>query len=162
MAYRDELTGVKNLTAYDEKIEALERDIANQTAKFAVVMVDMNDLKTINDRFGHEKGDVAIKKMCNQICKIFAHSPVFRVGGDEFVVILENSDLENCDALLEELAGAAVIRNMETLQPWNDVALSFGVSFYDPKKDHNYKNVFNRADENMYELKRELKEERNA
>jgi GGDEF domain-containing protein len=51
-------------------------------------MFDLNDLKHINDRYGHERGDEYIVNCCRLICQVFKHSPVFRIGGDEFVALL--------------------------------------------------------------------------
>ena len=103
MAYQDELTGVKNLNSYDRKTEGLDAQIKEGSAKFAVVMIDMNSLKNINDTYGHGQGDVALKGTSRVICETFKHSPVHRVGGDEFVAILEGQDFENREALFAEI-----------------------------------------------------------
>nr|MCR4923531.1 GGDEF domain-containing protein [Lachnospiraceae bacterium] len=99
LARMDALTGIKNKKAYDEATEKLEWEIAEGKAEFGIVMVDMNYLKRINDLYGHDKGNLAIKKLCSHVCHIFKHSPVFRVGGDEFVIILKGEDLKNYDSL---------------------------------------------------------------
>ena len=54
--------------------------------------IDLNNLKTINDTYGHDKGNIAIMKLANMICEVFSKSPVFRIGGDEFAVILFKKD----------------------------------------------------------------------
>ena len=87
-AYQDELTAVKNVAAYDRKVYDLNQKIAAGQAAFAVVMIDLNQLKEVNDRFGHEKGNIALQSLCQAVCHIYKHSPVYRIGGDEFVVIL--------------------------------------------------------------------------
>nr|MCR4923529.1 GGDEF domain-containing protein [Lachnospiraceae bacterium] len=99
LANMDALTGIKNKKAYDDAAVKLEWEIAEGKAEFGIVMVDMNYLKRINDLYGHDKGNLAIKKLCSHVCNTFKHSPVFRVGGDEFVIILKGEDLKNYDSL---------------------------------------------------------------
>lgn len=102
-AYQDELTAIKNVAAYDRKVYDLNQKIAAGQAAFAVVMVDLNQLKDVNDRFGHEKGNIALQRLCQAVCRIYKHSPVYRIGGDEFVVILEGEDYAHRDALFEKV-----------------------------------------------------------
>ncbi|MCR5656764.1 MAG: GGDEF domain-containing protein, partial [Butyrivibrio sp.] len=93
LANRDALTGIRNKTAYNREIESMDWNLkTGMLENFGIAMIDLNFLKKINDSFGHEKGDLAIQKLSRIICTIFAHSPVFRIGGDEFVVILKGSD----------------------------------------------------------------------
>lgn len=158
MAHRDALTGVSNRAAYESEAEKLEWEISNGTAKFAIAMIDLNFLKRINDTFGHEKGNVAIKKLCGMVCRIFEHSSVFRIGGDEFVVILKEEDLEREKELTaqfrEELKS---LQEDGSLEPWEKVSAAIGVARYDPQKDGSASNVFSRADRLMYEDKKRMK-----
>ncbi|MBO7661740.1 MAG: diguanylate cyclase, partial [Clostridia bacterium] len=86
----DALTKVRNKRAYDEKIAQLEAGMKRgEVGEFGIAMVDLNDLKRINDNYGHDKGDIAIQKLCGIVCSAFKHSPVFRIGGDEFAIVLE-------------------------------------------------------------------------
>ncbi|MBO4396441.1 MAG: diguanylate cyclase, partial [Eubacterium sp.] len=94
LAVRDSLTGIRNKTAYEREVYKIKREIESGATQFGIVMVDLDNLKRINDTFGHEKGNIAIKNVCGMICETFAHSPVFRVGGDEFVIIVKNNDYE--------------------------------------------------------------------
>ncbi len=157
MAFTDELTGVKNQSAYDEKTEKLNEEIKNKTAEFAVVMVDLNNLKNINDTFGHEKGNLAIIKTCKTICSIFNHSPVYRIGGDEFVVILENESLKNKDTLMQELNQKIEIPGQHSTEPWESVYIAVGCAEYHSYEDDSYLSVFRRADEHMYLCKKRQK-----
>ena len=75
MALRDELTGVQNHTAYENKLSELTAVITAGTAEFAILMADMNGLKFVNDVYGHEKGDIALRAMSRALCDIFKHSP---------------------------------------------------------------------------------------
>lgn len=93
MATVDSLTGIKNKHAYaqwEEKINA--RIQSGDQEPFAVVVCDVNNLKAVNDLYGHKEGDAYIKRACARICGVFSHSPVFRIGGDEFVAILSGED----------------------------------------------------------------------
>ena len=125
-------------------------------AAFAVVMVDLNQLKDVNDRFGHEKGNIALQRLCQAVCRIYKHSPVYRIGGDEFVVILEGEDYAHRDALFEKVRAFEHIRDLSAAQPWTQLAASVGMAVYDKTRDTAYRAVFNRADTKMYEQKQHL------
>lgn len=156
-AYRDELTQVKNVAAYDYKIAQLDQIIlSKKPLDFGVVMVDLNQLKLVNDRFGHEKGNIAIKSLCQAVCRIYKHSPVYRVGGDEFVVILEGEDYQKREALFEQVRAFEKKRDMEGESPWTQLSASLGMAVYEPRRDKIYQDVFNRADAKMYECKQRL------
>ena len=93
LANKDALTGIRNKTAYDHEIKKMEYDLdLGNLINFGIAMIDLNNLKVINDNYGHEEGNYAIKKLSELVCNTFVHSPVFRIGGDEFVVILKGSD----------------------------------------------------------------------
>ena len=145
--------------AYDKEIRRVEGDLQNDSEKkFGIAMVDLNFLKKINDTYGHEQGNIAIKKLCRLVCVIFAHSPVFRIGGDEFVVVLENSDYRNIDDLIAQFNGQLdEMARDEALEPWERISAAIGVAFYDPAADSSAENVFKRADKAMYIRKKEMK-----
>lgn len=89
----DPLTGIKNKHAYAQWEENINGRIKEGDQNpFAVVVCDINNLKIVNDMYGHNEGDACIKNACARICGVFSHSPVFRIGGDEFVVILSGED----------------------------------------------------------------------
>ncbi len=153
IAYTDPLTGVKSKYAYQEAEERLNRRIAEGTvSEFSVVVFDLNNLKTINDSRGHEIGDEYIKDACKLICSGFKHSPVFRVGGDEFIAILEGEDYENQERLLERFE-----RQAQENQERGGTVVAFGCSRFDPRTDKNTLAVSKRADVNMYKEKALLK-----
>ncbi|MBR6230058.1 MAG: GGDEF domain-containing protein [Eubacterium sp.] len=159
LAIRDSLTGIRNKTAYDREVFKINRDIKDGQKKFGIAMVDLNFLKKINDNFGHEKGDEAIRKMCRLVCVTFAHSPVFRIGGDEFVVILRNDDYAAIDSLIEKFnEGMKDISGDVSAEMWETPTAAIGYALYDEKIDHgSYDSVFERADEAMYARKQEMK-----
>ena len=153
LAYTDPLTGVKNKHAYLEAIERINKGLADGSVKeFGVIVFDLNGLKLINDTYGHDEGDNYIKTGCALICSRFCHSPVFRIGGDEFTVILEGSDYNDRQQLLSEFD-----RVIEQNQSIGAVVVSTGLEIYDRQRDGSFSDVFERADKKMYERKCYLK-----
>ena len=150
---RDALTGVKSKHAYTETEREIDRDIQAGTADpFAVVVCDVNGLKQINDTLGHKAGDQLIKDACKVICNVFKHSPVYRIGGDEFVAILRGGDY----AVRQELMEQFCQKNRTSVQGQNQ-RIAGGLSVYRPDEDGALAAVFERADARMYENKRKLK-----
>lgn len=154
MAYKDALTGIKNKSAFDLFAHKMDDMIAtapaDQTPRFAIVMFDCNELKEINDHYGHDKGDLYLKTASRQICNTFNHSPVFRLGGDEFAVVLQNADYLRRDKLLEEFDATSGTLNSEQNDSWNRVSIAKGCAVYDPAIDATTADVLRRADEAMY------------
>ena len=147
----DGLTGVKNKHSYLEAEEDLNRKIADHRApEFAIVLLDVNDLKKINDTRGHQAGDEYIRSACEIICDIFKHSPVFRVGGDEFAVIVRGNNYQSIEELLEIMRD----HNREALH--NDgIVIACGMARYE--NDTCVAAIFERADKDMYDNKTALK-----
>lgn len=158
LANRDALTGIRNKTAYDTEIHRIEKLMEEGDTKVGLAIIDLNFLKRINDSYGHDKGDIAIKKLSGLICRTFSHSAVFRIGGDEFVVILRGSDYDRFDQLMEhfrrELAG---MDEDDSLMPWENISAAIGAAFYDETLDDDIYSVFKRADQNMYDHKKVMK-----
>lgn len=150
----DPLTGIRNKRAYDSAVtNAIENN-----RDFALAMIDLNDLKLINDKYGHEKGDIAIKTLSKLICDVFKHSSVFRIGGDEFVVIMLNDDYEFRETVIGHFRDEIrKINDSKELKPWEKVSAAVGYSVYDRLNDKCVTDVFKRADDNMYENKINMK-----
>ena len=156
MARRDELTGTKNKTAYQEIEKELHRLIEEGKEPFGIVICDINGLKVINDTEGHKAGDDYIKTSCKLICRIFHHSPVFRIGGDEFVAILRGQDFVNRLDLISNLRRQVE----ENIRIGEGPVVASGLAEYQPFADHCVEDVFNRADSLMYADKTRLKEQK--
>lgn len=149
----DALTGVKNKYAYNNLESEINKLIDNgNPPDFAVVVFDINGLKAVNDNQGHAAGDEFIRSACMAICTIYKHSPVFRIGGDEFAAILRGSDFE-CRESLCLTTENIVEQNKEK----GLVTFAFGMAVYDPDYDKNFADVFGRADSKMYSNKRKFK-----
>ena len=150
LAYRDALTGVKNSTAYVEATAKLNQEITCGNPQFGVLMVDINNLKETNDHYGHDVGDELIVHTAKILTEVFRTSGVYRVGGDEFVVLLAGRDYEhyrmamNC---LDELCAKDYITVNDDRVP---VSIARGVAIFDPAIDRVYKDVFAKADHAMY------------
>ena len=157
-SYIDALTGVRNKRSYDSAIDNLRADITQNVARFGIAIIDMNDLKHINDSYGHDHGDEAIVTVCRVICDVFDHSPVYRYGGDEFVVLLRNRDLENINDLVAEFrARIAALCGDQDSSAWERVSAAIGYAVFDPDTDTDTQSVFERADREMYRDKRAAK-----
>ena len=155
LARRDELTGVKNKTAYKELEASIQGNIDNglECVNFALVVCDSNNLKQINDTKGHAAGDEYTRDSAHILCNIFVHSPVFRVGGDEFVVYLRGNDYSTRLELMEKLQKQI----LENKKKDSGVILASGMSVYNPESDKLVSDIFKRADQAMYENKKQLK-----
>ncbi|MCR5468240.1 MAG: EAL domain-containing protein [Lachnospiraceae bacterium] len=152
----DALTGVKSRHAYIDVEDEINAQIEHKSVKdFAVAVFDINGLKEVNDNLGHKAGDEHIIKGCNIICEVFRHSPVFRVGGDEFVVIAQGRAYNNIDKLMQLIAD----KNEENLKN-GDVVVAVGMARF--SNDKNVAAVFERADVLMYENKNALKAKEKA
>ena len=157
---QDSLTHVKNRTAYDKFVRSFQKQIiSGEKKEYAVAYFDINDLKVINDKYGHEAGDAYIRNSCKLICDTFKHSPVFRIGGDEFLCIISNDDYKNRDRLLEALKEEMEARKAakEKYSPAAIVSMASGLAVYDPKTDTDIMSVVHRADALMYENKAQMK-----
>ena len=158
LAHKDALTHVKNKTAYELYSNELQQHMAQERVEFAILMADVNGLKQINDAYGHERGDLYLKKSCAVLCQVFKHSPIFRIGGDEFVAVLSGEDYGKREELLmharEEYQCA---QKQPEAAPWEMASVAMGLAEYDPGTDQSVQAVFERADRNMYQDKDRLK-----
>ncbi|MBE5910811.1 diguanylate cyclase [Pseudobutyrivibrio sp.] len=156
-ARRDELTGIKNKKAYKELEESVQANLDSgmDYLPFGLVVSDANNLKKINDTLGHAAGDEYIKASAKLLCDTYVHSPVFRIGGDEFVVFIRGNDFKARHELLNKLR-SQVIENQKS---GNGPVLACGMAEYEPERDTLVSQIFERADGEMYKNKKYLKEE---
>ena len=157
-AYRDSLTGLKNRTAYAEAVIKMEKRIAEEEPRFGVAIFDMNNLKIANDTYGHEQGNELIVRVAKLIAGVFYRSVIYRVGGDEFVVILEDADYDEYESLFETFEDLCAEEQFSFDDVNIPISVAYGVAIYDKEIDSSFENVFHRADGLMYRKKREMKE----
>jgi diguanylate cyclase (GGDEF)-like protein len=159
LMYTDSMTRVGNKTAYTECVDAIHRRIENkENFSFVVIVTDINDLKKVNDTYGHEYGDLLIQNGAATLKKIWDSKFIFRIGGDEFVVIYTDvikdtveKEMQSLDKILDEF-------NMQNDSKELHLQMAIGMAVYDPESDIEYMDVFRRADSAMYENKKFKKE----
>jgi diguanylate cyclase (GGDEF)-like protein len=162
LARTDALTGIRNKLAYDQEATILQRELDEGKTEFGIAIVDLNDLKKTNDLYGHDCGDVSLRQLSMITCTTFEHSPVFRIGGDEFAIILRGEDYQHIEELVETLEKrirALQETDPSKLKPWERISAAIGYAIFDAKLDANVSAVFRRADEHMYENKKQMKGE---
>ncbi len=141
LAYTDAMTGVSNRAAYLKAVDRLNREIARGTAAFSIALFDVNGLKQVNDMFGHEYGDKLIIDAAIALKAIFDDKSVYRIGGDEFIAVLEGASPEYAGSLL-----AALDEKIAAMP----LSVSKGTAEYEKGKDFTFTDIFRRADEAMY------------
>ena len=152
-AYTDSLTRVGNTNAYQEELFRLDEQIRSGAASFCAVVLDIDNLKTVNDRFGHACGDRVIRGAAQIIAGVFGAERTFRIGGDEFLAIPLNMSEEEANAEWEKLRDGMDAFNSAPDHPAAKLAMSMGAAAYRPGVDSCFQEVFVRADEVMYEIK---------
>ena len=159
LAYADSLTNVKNKGAFNKALEELQKriDDPNDYPEFAIAILDCDNLKGINDAYGHDKGDVYLRNSCHLITRVFANSIVYRVGGDEFAVILEGKDYKNREKLASNFLSKSAEICSFAKEPWEKIRVSVGLAAYEPGVDQNSAEVVIHADHLMYSNKRARK-----
>ena len=155
----DALTKVMSRVSYNEKVKAFDKLIEEnpQEVKFAVCECDLNNLKIVNDTFGHDSGDAYIINCCKIICNFFKHSPVYRIGGDEFVAVLQTDDYENLEKIKKELLEFSIAEMKKECSLTEKKSFASGFAVYNPSTDKSFIDVMKRADVEMYENKKMLK-----
>jgi diguanylate cyclase (GGDEF)-like protein len=157
LAYTDILTGLRNRARMDEFMEELNTSMPNTNyPNYAIINIDMNRLKTINDTFGHDTGDNYLKQFSNLLSSCFSdYGEVGRIGGDEFLIILPNISRETLELLLTTLTEKLRDENAKLLT--NPISFSYGVCFSDEFSDATAKKMYRLADYRMYEMKKQSK-----
>ena len=150
-AYRDTLTGLLNRTAYYEYNRELNRKVEAGEADFSIMMIDVNYLKRMNDVYGHEQGNLFLKGAAELMERFFGKERLYRIGGDEFVVILEGKAQEGAEerirAFKEEIAR---LQADDALQPWEKISAAVGIAGYVKGEHRETEEVLRKADEAMY------------
>lgn len=151
---RDGLTGVGNRFAYEKMLERCSRELGQGVIP-TFIMCDLNDLKSVNDIYGHTKGDEYIRAAAGMLCDVFPEGEVFRIGGDEFVVLLRDAEAAEVQEKIERLAEAMKAYSAECGFP---ASVAAGWAYYDPKLDTRPEGTLSRADADMYGKKRKMKQ----
>ncbi|MBR2275689.1 MAG: transporter substrate-binding domain-containing protein [Lachnospiraceae bacterium] len=156
--FEDALTHVRNKGGFDNYIAKLQEQLEQgKLTEIAFGMFDCDNLKQINDEYGHDKGNIYLQTACRLICNIFVHSPVFRIGGDEFIMILMGEDYQNREELIRRFEEAQKEICSSTKNRWEQVHVALGIAEYDPETDRSLNDTVRRSDQLMYENKRNRK-----
>ena len=156
LAYTDSLTGLNNKAAYTMTKEVIESEVQMGRASFSIIVMDVNNLKVINDNIGHEKGDLLLKHVTVCLRQAFVGFPLYRIGGDEFCAIINDDKPQN---LIDNLQSITAKMSEEDMKLFNcPYQIAAGAAVYQKGKDKSFDDVFNRADQAMYENKKMLKE----
>ncbi|MBR1738121.1 MAG: diguanylate cyclase, partial [Firmicutes bacterium] len=159
LAYTDALTGLNNNAAFATTKEVIESEVKMNRAAFTIIVMDVNNLKLINDSIGHEMGDELLKHVTQCLRDVIIGFPLYRIGGDEFCSIINNCDPQD---IIERLQAITAKRSKEDYDLFKcSYQIAAGAATYDKLEDNNFDDVFNRADHAMYENKKYLKEKEN-
>ena len=158
LAHKDALTGLQNKTSYTEKIKTIEKEISAGHAEFSIIMIDINFLKRVNDTYGHEYGDTYLINAGKLVCSVFGEENVYRIGGDEFVVLFKDKQIALVNDKVAEIRSTInKLQADSTLKPWEKVSAAVGVAYFDERIDKTAEEVFKRADSDMYKNKLAMK-----
>ena len=149
-AFTDAMTHVGNKDAYLDRIKTINREIDTGSAAFSIAVFDVNGLKNTNDNYGHECGDRIIVDTAMLICRVFGRERIYRIGGDEFIAVLDTAGAEELDSGFDRLRSETERFNREEKRYAMVLSLSCGGAVYLPGQDASYKEVFKRADQAMY------------
>ena len=155
LMYTDSMTKVGNKVAYVESAETLHRRMKNsERFIFSVVVIDINDLKKINDTYGHEYGDILIQNAASILRNVWDRKCIYRIGGDEFAVVYADVEKETVEKQMQMLEEEVNKFNRSNNNECLFLQMAVGMSSYNYEIDKEYMDVFRRADEAMYENKK--------
>ena len=160
LSYKDELTGLLNERSYVNEVESINNRInSGEDVKFAVVLMDVNNLKATNDMYGHRYGCSLVVRCGHTLPTLFKTSKLFHVGGDEFIVIVYGADYDNFEETMKRFDEAMLYSIVE----YEGKSLIFSVArgYSIRQEGQLFKDVLQIADNEMYANKKYLKEKYN-
>jgi diguanylate cyclase (GGDEF)-like protein/PAS domain S-box-containing protein len=154
LSLNDELTGLYNRRGFITLAEQLFKLSKRQKKGILMLYGDVDNLKEINDTFGHKEGDMALIDIANILRKNYRESDIIaRIGGDEFVVIPVGVTGDNIEVISSRLQKCLEIHNTEKNSSYK-LSLSFGIAYYDPENPCSIDELLVQGDKLMYEQKR--------
>ncbi|MCR4948414.1 MAG: diguanylate cyclase [Treponema sp.] len=155
LAFTDALTGAGNRSAYMDAIKYLNSQIDNTNPDFSLAVFDINGLKVANDTYGYAFGDLLIITAADVLKEAVGFENLFRIGGDEFVAVMEHTSKEEMNDILHKVDNKIAAKNaeIEDLKTKMQLAVSKGAATFTKQKDADVKSVFRRADNSMYDDK---------
>ncbi len=153
MAFYDNLTKVANRHSFEDKAKDVIQTATENNQQLAILFIDLNNFKTINDTFGHEVGDKVLKLVANKIKRnIRSSDTVARFGGDEFVIILEDYKLKQVNKKHIEAIRSTLNESILIDEHVIELRASIGISVF-PRDGDNLKQLLLSADSKMYKQK---------
>ena len=155
LAYRDPLTGLANRRLFNDRLNKVMAKFSRDQLPFAVVMLDLDDFKRVNDQLGHDAGDQMIVQIANRLKDVVREmDTVGRLGGDEFVILLATiSNKGNLTQFIKRME-----KRLKTPYYINNTSLNIGISIGAVMSNHklirNDKSIVTKADKALYEAKR--------
>ncbi|HUJ89138.1 MAG TPA: GGDEF domain-containing protein, partial [Syntrophorhabdales bacterium] len=150
LSFTDELTGLFNrrglLTMGDHQLKLARRT----RRRFLLVYADLDNMKRINDKFGHIEGDAALIEAADILREVFRESDIIaRIGGDEFVILAVDSDGAQSEALINRIHQRCILANLKKARPYV-LAMSAGSAEFDPDQPATLEELVAQADRAMY------------
>ncbi len=156
----DTLTGVFNRAGFFKFAPSIIREAISKKHKLFVLFLDLDGLKMINDKYGHDEGDAFIRAMGNILSKVHGHGELLmRYGGDEFVVLTQNYTREDAEKYIARVQVGINNYNASSGKPYL-LDASMGYSIVDPEENMNLEELIESADKEMYKVKNEKKKKR--
>lgn len=143
LAFTDPLTGLGNRRAFRERLDAAIDASEQRGEQVALCLIDVDDFKDVNDQLGHSVGD----RLLEEIAALFRVGEAFRIGGDEFALVLAACSLSRATTLTEQLVARVSEMQIEGIET---PSVSVGVALYDGHRD----SLLRRTDAALYEAKR--------
>ena len=151
LATHDCMTGLLNHSASLDALKSMQTSALRYGGVFAVIMIDIDHFKSINDQYGHQAGDKVIKAIANTLQASLRQSDSCgRYGGEEFIIILPQSDTQHASQLAERIRRAIQRLKIEEVR-YSEITASFGIALFDPANPE--ENLIARADQVLYEAK---------
>lgn len=156
----DEMTGAFNRATGIQMLQNRMRLYKNADTDFTLAFVDVNNLKQVNDRYGHNEGDFMIQAIVKSIKDCLRESDfVFRYGGDEFVICFDDCYVEAVDVPWKRVMNQLYKTNAQHNKPYA-ISVSYGFSGFKPNKHFSVEELIELADTEMYKHKKESKSKR--
>jgi diguanylate cyclase (GGDEF)-like protein len=152
MALSDSLTQINNRHGLKIHGDYLLEQAKRFQREFSTLILDIDHFKKVNDRYGHDIGDLVIKRIGKSLQEVFRSTDVLaRYGGEEFVVLLPETDQEKALQIAERLRKKVELLDCKEMQ--NGITISIGVYMCIPKEGDYLENLIKKADEYMYKAK---------
>ena len=154
LAYHDSLTGLPSRRLFDDRFVMAMADSKRNDKKTAVIILDLDHFKNVNDNFGHDAGDDLLKEVSSRLISVLRQTDtVSRMGGDEFALLISDGSARE---MIEEVAQRIIAAigkpfSLHGVKAW--ISASLGIAIY-PEDGENLETLFKHADMAMYEVKK--------